>query len=171
MTGNSFGRRRYLFAHRIEQQDLPSKSLVRALDDYWRGLATQERLPSRADIDPIDINLELLPWIFLMDVLPGAEELDYKYRLAGTRNAQLVGRDVTGFLASAIFDADDRQFMMQTFHTTVRERKPTYWQGAVPHDRHGSVAVYRAIFPLSTDGVKVDMLIGAAVPDNTPSSP
>jgi hypothetical protein len=158
----------FLYANRIDSNDIPPESLVLELHHYWRSLARADQLPSRSQIDPVDIARILLPWIFMVDVLNDGCKPDYRYRLAGTSNVRLVGRDPTGKLASSIFRDDDRTFMMETFHTTVRERQPTYWHAAVPHDKYHFVNVYRGIFPLSSDGEKVDILIAAAVPERGP---
>ena len=41
-------------------------------------------MPSRADIDPVNIRVDLLPLLFLMDVVRGDGGLDYLYRSVGT---------------------------------------------------------------------------------------
>ena len=159
----------FLYANRIERTELPPDSLVIELYYYWQSLATEGRLPSRSLIDPSAIPRSLLPWIFMVDVLKNGESFDYRYRLAGTSNVQLVGRDPTGKLASSIFGEDEGAFVMETFHTTVREKQPTYWHAAVPHEKHEFVLVLRGIFPLSTDGSNVDILFAAAVPEGRPT--
>jgi hypothetical protein len=143
--------------------------LVLELDLFLRSLTPENQLPSRSKIDPSEISIALLPWLFMVDVKNNDGALDYQYRLAGTSNVQLVGRDPTGKLASSIFGEDERAFMMDTFDITVREKQPTFWHAAVPHDQHQFVTVYRGIFPLSTDGLNVDILIAAAVPERWPA--
>src|SRR5947207_13056937 len=49
---------------------------------YWRHKAADRSLPSRADLDPVEIP-KLLPHIMLIDVLPSG---GYHYRLIGTEN-------------------------------------------------------------------------------------
>ena len=158
----------FLYANRIEYVELPRDSSVLELEHYRRSLATTDQLPSRSQVDPSNITPSLLPWIFMVDVLNDDAQPDYRYRLAGTSNVQLVGRDPTGKLASSIFGEHDKAFMMETFHVTIREKQPTYWHAAVPHDQHEFVTVYRGIFPLSSDGENVDILIAAAVPERGP---
>ena len=41
-------------------------------------------MPSRADIDPVNIRGELLLLLFLLDVMRSYGGLDYLYRLVGT---------------------------------------------------------------------------------------
>ena len=60
--------------------ELPDLKL-RRLYDYWRSLCRGGRLPSRRDIDPLDIP-DLLSNIFLLDVIGDAE--DFVFRLAGS---------------------------------------------------------------------------------------
>lgn len=155
----------FLYANRIEKTALPPESLVLDLDDYWRSLMTGDQPPPRSKLDPSAIGPTLLPWLFMADVVRDGETFDYRYRLAGTKNVQLVGREPTGKMASSIFKAEDRAFILETFHVTVNEARPTYWRAAVPHERHRYVDVFRGLFPLSTDGSNVDILLGAAVPD------
>lgn len=60
--------------------------------DYWRSKRPGRGLPSRADIDPIDIPWAL-PWTFLMDF----EQPDvFRYRLAGQELADVFGRNLKG---------------------------------------------------------------------------
>ena len=78
-------------------------------------------MPSRADIDPVKIRVDLLPLLFLLDVVRGDEGLDYLYRLVGTANADLVGRDPMGKLMSEVMGTEERRFLMETFDQTVQE--------------------------------------------------
>lgn len=165
MPPTTIGSNSNLHATRKERTDLPQESLIHILYDQWLALSNGEMLPSRAQFDPISMDRNLLPWIFMLDVLTDDTEMDYRYRLAGTGNVQLVGRDATGKLASSIFGDEDRRYMMETFHMTVREKCPTYWHAGVPHERNRHVNIFRGIFPLSTDGTNVDILISAAVPE------
>jgi hypothetical protein len=66
-----------LFAQRMERGDLPEQSLVVELEAYWNSLPCSDGLPSRRDIDPVEIGGELLPWIFLLDVIREDGRLDY----------------------------------------------------------------------------------------------
>jgi hypothetical protein len=161
------GGRGALFAQRIEREEIPEQSPVVELEAYWNSLPRSNGLPSRRDIDPVEIGGELLPWIFLLDVLREDGQLDYLYRLSGTSNVELVGRDSTGRRASEIFGSEERAFLIDTFDVTVAEKVPTYWYAEVPQEQYDSVKVYRGLFPLADDGVTVDKLICAAAPSIT----
>jgi len=149
-------------AKQIARGDVPNECLVAALERYWQSLRRGRLMPSRADIDPVNIDVDLLPFLFLLDVVRGDDGIDYFYRLVGTANVDLVGRDPTGKLMSEVMGSEERRFIMETFDQTVQERAPTYWLAEVPQDRYGLVRVYRGLFPLSSDGEYVDKLICAA---------
>lgn len=160
----STGNAEFLFAERIEWTELPPDSKILELRTYWENLRQGDVLPSRGSIDPLEIGTSLLPWIFILDVLPQEDGLDYHYRLAGTSNVELVGRDPTGKRASDIFGSQERAFMIETFNQTVKEGAPTYWYGDIPQEIYERVRVYRGLFPLADDGKTVNKLICAAVP-------
>ncbi|GHD56145.1 hypothetical protein GCM10017083_35920 [Thalassobaculum fulvum] len=155
-----------LSADPVDIDSLPAGSPVLQLHDYWRSIApTRALLPGRQHLDPLDIDPQVMPWVFLMDVVrrDGAP-LDYRYRLVGTGNVGLVGRDATGELASAVFNRVDAPFVLDTFDLTVENAAPTYWIATVPNDVIGMVTIHRGLFPMARDGRTVDMLLCIAVP-------
>lgn len=162
---HGFNRSTFLYAERIALEKLPDDSLVRQTHSFWRGLVEAPALPARSDFSPGDIPRAVLPWLFIMDILREPEgQIDYRFRLAGTRNVALVGRDPTGKRASEIFKNDDRAFMLQSFGATVAEAQPTFWNAAVPHDRIEKIDLWRGLFPLAGDRKTADTLLGIAVP-------
>lgn len=64
------------------------------LYDYWNGKRPAAyRLPSRGQLDPLDIPT-ILPSLMLIEM--GAKPEDMRFRLIGTRIVEMVGRDLTG---------------------------------------------------------------------------
>jgi len=74
----------FYFARRITRSDVPKESLVLALEAYWESLRRGRPMPSRTNIDPVNIRVDRLPFLFLLDVVRGDGSLDYFYRLVGT---------------------------------------------------------------------------------------
>ena len=68
--------------------DAPRDPRIKALYDYWNALRRGRAMPSRADIDPIEIPA-LLPYIIMYDV--GASG-GYTVRLVGEESCALSGR-------------------------------------------------------------------------------
>ncbi len=154
-----------LGADQIRRDELPAGSLILDLHHYWRTRGSEDRLPARRDIDPLDISPAVLPWVFMLDVLCQPTGGDYRFRLNGTSNIQLVGRDPTNRLTSEVYGEEEHQFLVHTFDTTVREMAPTFWRATVPQEQLGHVRVCRGLFPLSDEGISVNMILGIAVPD------
>jgi hypothetical protein len=65
----------------------------RELYGYWWSCAQSRPMPSRYDIDPIDIP-HLLPGLSLLDA--GKHLTLLRYRLAGTRVREIYGTEITG---------------------------------------------------------------------------
>jgi len=152
----------------VEQVDIaafPGDSPVVNLDRYWRSIwPGPDRLPGRRHFDPIEIEPAILPWIFLVEVLREADGMDFLFRLVGTGNVTLVGRDATGRRASEVFGKAGAPFLIDTFKDTVTSATPTFWTASVPNDRFGHVSIHRGLFPLAGDGETVDMLLCMAAP-------
>ena len=155
----------FLSLKRITLGEIPEDSLTRTAYLFWRGLAPEPTLPARTDFRPENIPRDALPWVFLMDVIRMPDgKLDYRYRLNGTSNVSLVARDPKRRLASEVFEKSDRQFMLDSFDVTVQEKCPTFWIGAIPHDRIEQINIWRGLFPLAGDRENVDQILGIAVP-------
>ena len=106
-----------------------------------------------------------MPWMFFMDVLREADgTYDYLYRVVGTGNVALVGKDATGKRANDAFGRVHSAFVLGTFDQTVESAVPTLWIGGAPHERFGDIILHRALFPMAGDGRTVDMLLCIAVP-------
>ncbi|CAN1506387.1 Protein of unknown function DUF1457 [Rhabdaerophilaceae bacterium] len=73
---------------------------IRALYTYWNQLSAGRIAPERSEIDPKAIAQQLGD-MFILD----GEVTGFRFRLAGSRLVQAVGRDVTGTAFLSIFDA------------------------------------------------------------------
>lgn len=146
--------------------EIPAHSPLHRLHACWTKYAGDGRLPARADIDPVELGASVIPWIVLLDVVRSGTELDYRYRILGTANVNLLGIDRTGERLSDNLDAADAATIRKSFDDVVLTGKPAFTKGALPHKREFLVSVYRAFYPLAADGVTVDMVIGAAIPED-----
>lgn len=67
--------------------------------EYWRLKGWPERIPSRADIEPMEIP-KLLPSVVLLDVKESPR--DFRYRLIGTGVVHHLAEDLTGRWMSSL---------------------------------------------------------------------
>jgi len=142
----------------FEQPGVDSARLRSALD-YWRAKRREGRLPSRADLDPLELK-PLLPFLYLIDVL--GEPRRFRYRLIGTQVVRWSGDDGTGRFADDEFCGSGRFELIELYERTARSAMPvvTPWQSAV---LGGSMMRFaRLLLPLAADGRSVDMLMGVA---------
>lgn len=149
----------------IALDEVPKSSPIRAALGYWRQIAPDGKLPGRQHLEPLDIP-PLLPWLFLVDVLREPQGLDFRYRLIGTANVDLVGRDATQRRVREAFAGFQAEIMMLQYSTTVEAGQPTFWRASLPADDRPPADCYRGLFPFAKDGRNVDMLLGLLVPQD-----
>jgi hypothetical protein len=125
---------------------------------YWRRKAAGKALPSRADHDPLETP-QLLPETFLVDVVPG-QPRRFRFRLVGTRIAELEGEMTNKFLDEFIPDsagtAMARHYEEAAEGRIYMRRETLRWH--VRERQHVNYDVL--LLPLSRDGETIDMLFG-----------
>lgn len=121
---------------------------------YWDAKRQNKLMPSRADIDPVEIP-RLLPYVILIDVV--REPLDFRYRLMGTQACILMHRDFTGQMFSKIPGNGKESALWQACEAVVSSKAPMYWQ--IPYLGPERFRHYEDVsLPLSKDGVNVTMI-------------
>ena len=125
---------------------------------YWELKRRGALLPGRADIDVVDLR-GLMPNLLLLDVVPEGEALRFRYRVAGTAFANLVGRDVTGLYVEEIGPPDRTMPIVNALAAIVRSGRPCFFAGrpTLQSDRYS--VTKRLGVPLATDGRTVDMIL------------
>ena len=136
---------------------------VRQLYQHWLGLhPAGGGLPGRQHLDPTTLPLPVLPFLWLADVQQ--VPLRFKYRLLGTEQVRILGRDYTGhwideahpnFLGSAAY----AQFITAAERGAVGYRNG-HTMIILPKDYR---SMERLILPLARDGRTVDMLLAISV--------
>ena len=132
--------------------------------DYWTGLRQGRQMPSRADIDPIDMPRHLLPSILLIQV--SHDPLRFYYRLMGTAIAELLGEDWTGKYSDEIQLAHENVRLQ--YVETVEKAAPTFYMNQYkkfdPSVGYERLLNYeRVLLPLSDDDAVVHHLLGATL--------
>ena len=133
---------------------------LQALFDYWVRIRGQRPMPSRADLDPVEISAPLLPHVTLQDVVFDQGRRRYRYRLIGAVLEQALGayplhRFVDEMVPSK---AGYRDFVLGIYDDMIDTRRPVYCKSVFALATHTRpVLTKRLTMPLSSDGETVDM--------------
>jgi hypothetical protein len=136
---------------------------LQRLYDYWDAKRGGRRMPSRADIDPLEITF-VVGNVILVDVLD-EEPPRFRIRLHGTNLSQRVGYELTGKMLDELPVTEFRTLAQQSFARVAATAEVTHGK----RDRviDGRFARYETvIMPMSGDGVRVDMLLCGLIYDD-----
>jgi hypothetical protein len=133
---------------------LAESPAIAAAVDYWRARAGSAAMPSRAQIDPVEMR-PVLRKVLIIDVM---ENGDFVYRLCGTEISEANGRDLTGRRADEdSLGASAPQFL-DAYRRTITARAPVFFVGQMWWQERGYVSFEQVLLPLSGDGQRVDKL-------------
>jgi hypothetical protein len=146
--------------------------LLEQLQAYWDGKRAGRDIPTRADIDPVDIP-RLLPYLVMVDVEYGPDGAlaDFRYRLWGQHIIDHNRRSLAGRRLSDLLSLNPHQQRFIALYTrVVQERRPIF--DAVTYISISGVpnTVDMAIFPLAAAGGRVESLMVGAVYRDSPIS-
>ncbi len=135
------------------------------LYDYWLSKSEEGRIPSRAQIDPLDVP-DLLSIIFLIDVIEGCGGPEFRFRLVGSKITEVAGQDPTGQNLTSFYDAKNLENMIAIYGDVASRGEPFVNDGSAPFANKDYIRVVRLLLPLSEDGNRVDMILGCLFFEN-----
>lgn len=139
------------------REQLSDPDLVRFYD-YWVALRGERPMPSRRDIDPLQIPAGYLPDIMLVEVSHGPRR--YRYRPIGTHVVTASGEDRTGRSFDDVSFFKTNPAVMQQFEQVVTTAEPLFSLEPFTNFVTGrEYDVDRIMLPLSSDGRRVDMVL------------
>ena len=134
--------------------------------DYWCQKApARGALPGRQHIDPIDIP-QVMPWVFLIDVVREGERLRFRLRLVGTQIAEHEGRETTGQFFDELYTDEHIAHLKPIYDEVVRTGEPHFYHSdvGVPHGEEiERFSFSRLLCPFAADGKTVDLLAAVMV--------
>lgn len=127
---------------------------IAAFYAYWDSKRRGRHMPARADIDPVDM-VRFLPGITLINVV----EKGFTYRLVGTREVAMRGRDPTGKSVSEAFYGVSAEESLASYRDVVARRAPRLERREfiTPDGRYGREQ--GILLPLSDDNAHVNIII------------
>lgn len=132
--------------------------LLQDLHDYWTARVSRQHLPSRRQLDPIDIP-HLLSSVALVDVEQSPRR--FRYRLVGTRLVEWFRRDFTGrYLGETGNLGQDEDLLRRCYSSVVESRAPLVDVNCTPHPDRPYLRYERLILPLEDhDNQRINMLL------------
>lgn len=133
------------------------RKIVR-LYDYWRKVSPGPGLlPSRGNIDPVDIGT-LLPNIWLVDVV--GEPPRFRFRLIGGAVQRMGMPAKVGDFVDDFLPEEHKVQTMAEFRLAASDRRPVWFRGQakMPYETK-MFELERLFLPLAADGVHVDILL------------
>lgn len=125
------------------------------LYDYWNRCRGAHKMPSRADIDPLDVP-QLMRYLSLLDVLP--TEPRFRYRLVGTGIVEYFGRDPTGwYVDEAAYGAATADVVAFYSRAASGIAVRALWSGRLTSKYSGRFETI--CMPLGKDHVTTNMLL------------
>jgi hypothetical protein len=135
--------------------ELQNPKLIDALA-YWKSKCGDNGMPSRSEIDPIEMR-PFLNRIILVDVEKDPQR--YIFRLIGTLITSTTGRDVTGQYLDEVYTESQYNLLTVSLDHVVETRKPCRTTGSASFVDKDFVAVEALDLPLSTDGTDVNVIL------------
>jgi hypothetical protein len=134
---------------------LMHQAVLAELWAYWNEKRRGVLLPSRDDIDPVQIPT-LLPHLQIMD---RTAEGEFCYRLAGTAVASGYGRDPTGKLVREVLSPERLVIALARYGKAWSSGRPLWSRNRYAAPGGAEQIVTRIILPLAEDGRAVNMLL------------
>ena len=138
----------------------PKETELKDLLAYWEGKRGTRAMPARADIEPTEIP-RLLAHLLMVDTAEALE--DFRYRLYGTEVCKGFENDRTGLRFSELPRIENYDEVYRGYWLTYAEKAPDYFHGQIVSDSREYISYSRLTLPLSSDGERVDKILGGAV--------
>lgn len=139
---------------------------LRGLFHYWDSKLHGRSMPSRRDLDP----LEMRPWLgnlVLVDFPPNLAE--YKIRLEGVNVVQFYGSSRTGRGIEAMTSEHERNVVLPQYFSVVQSKTPAYFEAEFVSSEGVLTYQHKLILPLSDDGERVNMTLSGIYFDRVPT--
>ena len=137
---------------------------VRKAFAYWELVRHGRLMPSRKDIDPLDLKF-CLGWICMVDV-HYEPRLRFRFRLDGSKLVELTGFDLTGKYIDEIDSEEYRQLSQMVYGRVVDTKAPLFFGNRENWLERGFY-MESVTLPLSDNGFDVSGLMEVICPTNT----
>jgi hypothetical protein len=136
---------------------------------YWQHKRGARALPSRRDIDPLEMSPELLPHLLLTDLFDRGTRV--RFRLVGTTLVKRFGFDPTGRYLDGDLKGGWWDLVAVLHRLAYAERAPLYGESEFRWDGGRRIEARLLLLPLTQDGPDPAIALGAIVLASTETFP
>jgi hypothetical protein len=137
---------------------LQAEPLLSAVYEFYAARRGGRAMPTRADIDPVDMPPFVLPYLVLLEVFDGGER--FRWRLSGTELVNRFGLDATGRFGEEVLSGDYLVFVTSLVRQVCRRRLPIYSHAIFCWEEARTMTTSRLYLPLG-DEAGVTQILGA----------
>lgn len=141
--------------------DIQAPILSAALQ-VWEDARGGKPMPSRADIDVLNIPPAVLSHILLIDIEDGPLER-FRWRLIGTHVTSVLGRDSTGSYFDELYSPEATDVLLSGPRWAMANRRPVRTLGHASFAGKAHIRSENVDMPLSEDGERVSMIFVATL--------
>jgi hypothetical protein len=138
---------------------LQGEPLLSAVWEFCAARRAGRSMPSRADMDPVDMPRFVLPYLVLFDVFDQGAR--FRWRLAGTAVVNYFGRDATGRFGEEVLSGEYLAFITSLTKHACRSRVPIFSHAIFHWEATRTMTTSRLYVPLGDDTVGVTQILGA----------
>ena len=143
-------------------QPLPiSHPRLQRLNGYWSTKKGQRKMPSRADIDVLDLRY-VLGNIMLVDVIEGSPPR-FRIRLHGSNLSERAGYELTGKMLDELPESEFRKQVRERWIEVATTGEPRHCDRNLHVFDSRSYHYESIVLPLSADGETVNMELVALI--------
>jgi hypothetical protein len=136
-----------------------NEPLIASIHAYWQSKRGSRRMPARRDIDMVEIERGVLPYLILHDVVRADARTRYRYRLVGTELVNAIGEDITNRFLDDVLIPGRRDDIGDWLDECVRTCAPLTLDMPLAFPARDFRFARRIVLPLSDDGKTPDMLL------------
>jgi len=133
---------------------------------HWLGKRRGRLMPSRGDIDPLEIPGDIWPYTMLLDVVWEAGAPRFRYRRVGDVFWRSTGREPTGLFINDVLPetAGYRRYVVGIYEEMAWRRRGMFTENSFTlAGRSTRMSVKRISLPLSNDDATVNMVLAGHV--------
>ncbi|WP_119420269.1 PAS domain-containing protein [Desertibaculum subflavum] len=139
----------------ITLPERPALTRLRRLHQHWVQLCGDRPLPSPDQFDILTLP-QLMGYLHIVEV--EGEPPRFRFRLFGTRIAEIGGRDLTGRWVDDIEPPRWAEAVQAAFLQPLTHRLPCYSRSDDAYDL-GAIEMHRLACPFSSNGHDIDRLL------------